>query len=392
LRREAILPERGGIVSLFSKRVLLTIAAIALFIPVIAACGSDDDASDDAVDDVATDVVDDDAADDAVVDEPEDDDAVVEDDDAVVEDDDAMAEDDDAVVEDDDEAAMDDEDDAVADDDAAADAPQLEGEITFGYIEGWDEGVAASYLWAAILEDHGMTVNMEPIAEAGILYQGVASQDIDIYIAAWLPLTHESYWDNFGDDLESLNVWYEDAVLALSVPQYVADDHGITSLADLADNADLFDSTITGIEPGAGMMALAMDEVMPTYGLEDWNLLESSTAAMLTEWSSAYNNEEPIVVTLWEPHWAYAEWEVHNLEDPEGAWGEADGLESVAWAGFSDEYPEVADLLANFYMEAEEIGELMDYVTVQAEDGEQMDYTRQWLEDGGQDIVDGWMN
>lgn len=375
--------------SYFPKRVLLTIAAIALFLPVIAACGSDDDATDD-VDDAVTDVADD-GVDDAVV-EDTDEDAVEEDDAAVEEDDEMVEEEDDAVVDEEDDAAMEEDDAEAVDDDAAADAPQLEGEITLGFIEGWDEGVASSYLWAAILEDHGMTVNLEPIAEAGILYQGVASQDIDIYIAGWLPLTHESYWDQFGEDLESLNVWYEEAVLALSVPQYVADEHGITSLADLADNADLFDSTITGIEPGAGMMALAMDEVMPAYGIEDWTLLESSTAAMLTEWGGAYNDEEPIVVTLWEPHWAYAEWEIHNLEDPEGAWGAADGIESVAWAGFSEEYPEVADMLSNFYMEAGEIGELMDYVTVQAEDGEQMDYTRQWLDDGGQDLVDSWMN
>lgn len=377
--------------SYFPKRLLLTIAAIALFLPVIAACADDDDDASDDVDDAVTEVSDE-GTDDAATDE-EDEEMVEEDEDAAMdEEDEEMTEEDDEMVEEDDEAAMDEEDDEAAEDEDAADAPQLEGEITFGYIEGWDEGVAASYLWAAILEDHGMTVNMEPIAEAGILYQGVSAQDIDIYVAAWLPLTHESYWDQFGEDLESLNVWYEDAVLALSVPQYVADDHGITSLADLADNADLFDSTITGIEPGAGMMALAMEEVMPAYGIEDWTLLESSTAAMLTEWSGAYDSEEPIVVTLWEPHWAYAAWEVHNLEDPEGAWGEADGLESVAWAGFSDEHPEVAELMSNFYMEAGEIGELMDYVTVQAEDGEQMEYTRQWLEDGGQELVDSWMN
>lgn len=382
--------------SWFSKRALLIVTAIALFSLVVAACNGDDDATDDVADDPVTDVADD--TDDAMVDDTDDaateetddavaeetDDAAMEEDDAAMEEDDAAMEEDDAVVEEeDDEAAMDDEDEVAAD---------LEGELTFGYIEGWDEGVAYSYLWAAVLENHGMTVNMEPIAEAGILYEGVSAGDIDVYPAAWLPLTHESYWDSYGDSLESLNVWYDEALLALSVPQNVADEHGIESLADLADNADLFDSTITGIEPGAGMMELAMDEVMPAYGLEDWTLLESSTAAMLTEWTGAYDADEPIVVTLWEPHWAYAEWEIHNLEDPEGAWGESDGLEAVAWEGFSDEYPEVADMMADSTMEAEEIGELMDYVTVQAEDGEQLEYAQMWLDDGGQDIVDGWMN
>ena len=345
--------------SWISRRGVLIVAALALMLPIIAAC-ADDDADDDVVDTDDTEVVDDatDDADDAVAEET---------DDAVEEADDAVEEDDDADVED-------------------------AGEITIGFIEGWSEGVAASYLWGALLEAEGYDVNMEPIAEAGILYQGIAAQDVDLYVAAWLPLTHESYWDANEGDLEHIGTWYEEALLALSVPQYVADDHGVTSLADLADNADLFDSTITGIEPGAGMMGIAADSVMPTYGIDDWDLLESSTAAMLTEWESAYNNEEPIVVTLWEPHWAYAAWDIHNLEDPEGAWGDLDQMQVVGWTGFSDEFPEVAGWLGNFSLQSDEIGELMDYVTVQAEDGEQMEYAQMWLDDGGQDIADGWMN
>jgi glycine betaine/proline transport system substrate-binding protein len=264
--------------------------------------------------------------------------------------------------------------------------------ITIGYIEGWSEGVAASYLWGALLEDEGYDVELEAIAEAGFLYEGVAAQDIDLYVAAWLPLTHESYWEAHDGDLEHIGTWYEEALLALSVPQYVVDEHGVASLADLADNADLFDSTITGIEPGAGMMGLAADSVMPTYGIEDWTLLESSTAAMLTEWSSAYDAGEPIVVTLWEPHWAYAEWDIHNLEDPEGAWGPLDQMQVVGWSGFSEEFEDVARWLGNFHMESDEIGELMDYVTVQAEDGEELDYARQWLEDGGQQVADQWID
>jgi glycine betaine/proline transport system substrate-binding protein len=350
---------------LFSRQAFLIILAFALLIPVLAAC-ADDDADDDVIDDDVAEQVDD----------------IVEDDDAVLEDDDDVAEPDDGVVEDDD-AVADDDDDAVVDEGGA---------ISIGYIEGWSEGVAASYLWGALLEDAGYEVTMQPMSEAGFLYQGIASQDIDLYVAAWLPLTHENYWEAHEGDLEHVGTWYEEALLALSVPQYVVDEYGITSIADLEDNADLFDSTITGIEPGAGMMGLAAESVMPTYGIDDWNLLESSTAAMLAEWDSAYSNEEPIVVTLWEPHWAYAAWDIHNLEDPDGAWGDLDQMQVISWTGFSEEFSQAAQWLGNFSMEADEIGELMDYVTVQADDGEQMDYARQWLDDGGQDVADGWMN
>ena len=48
------------------------------------------------------------------------------------------------------------------------------------------------------------------------------------------------------------------------------------------------------------------DDVIPTYGLEDMEFLTSSTAAMLSELKSATDKGENVVVTLWEPHRAYA--------------------------------------------------------------------------------------
>ena len=55
---------------------------------------------------------------------------------------------------------------------------------------------------------------------------------------------------------------------------------------------------------------------MPSYGLTDWNLVESSTAAMLSELDKAIANKEPIVVTLWRPHWAFEKYNLRYLKDP----------------------------------------------------------------------------
>lgn len=377
----------------FSRHGFMIIAVVSMLALVLAACNGDDNGDDDTTTDDAVEEVEETT--------PADEEAVDEDEATETEDEETPATEDDAETDDatpeEDETATDDEAEEDTDTNGDAAAPSGDGqEITIGFIEGWSEGVAASYLWAVMLEDAGFDVTMHPMSEAGILYQGIAGQDIDVYTTAWLPLTHEEYWNNHVEEvdepeLEYIGTWYDEAVLALSVPQYVVDEHGIESLADLADNADLFDSTITGIEPGAGMMRLAAESIMPTYGLDDWTLLESSTAAMLTEFETAYENGEPIVITMWEPHWAYAAWDLHNLEDPEGAWGELDELQVIAWAGFSDEFPEVAEWMSNFELASEDIAELMDYVTVQAEDGEEMEYARQWLDDGGQEIADQWL-
>ncbi|CAD5997255.1 glycine betaine ABC transporter substrate-binding protein [Agreia sp. COWG] len=65
------------------------------------------------------------------------------------------------------------------------------------------------------------------------------------------------------------------------------EDAPISSLAELKDNADLFDNRIVGIEPGAGLTKATTERVIPAYGLDDMHYVTSSTAAMLTELTSA---------------------------------------------------------------------------------------------------------
>jgi glycine betaine/proline transport system substrate-binding protein len=62
---------------------------------------------------------------------------------------------------------------------------------------------------------------------------------------------------------------------------------------------------IIGIEPGAGL-TMATQRMIKDYGLSDWTLQTSTTAAMLAALKKAVDAKKPIVVTLWRPHWAYS--------------------------------------------------------------------------------------
>src|SRR5690606_3542859 len=62
---------------------------------------------------------------------------------------------------------------------------------------------------------------------------------------------------------------------------------------------------IIGIEPGAGIMAQA-SKALEDYGLDQWTLVEGSSAAMVAELQKAYHAEKPIIVTGWSPHWKFA--------------------------------------------------------------------------------------
>lgn len=100
--------------------------------------------------------------------------------------------------------------------------------IRIGYIN-WDEDVATTLMWKKILEAKGYSVKTTQISDAGPVYVGLAKGDIDLYLDAWLPATHKTYWDKYGDDLTKITKWYDSAPLTIAVPKYMK----IDSLADL---------------------------------------------------------------------------------------------------------------------------------------------------------------
>ncbi|MFP4513092.1 MAG: glycine betaine ABC transporter substrate-binding protein [Acidimicrobiales bacterium] len=259
-------------------------------------------------------------------------------------------------------------------------------EVSIGWIP-WDEDVAVTNLWEALLEEQGVSVETTQ-SDVGPVYTGVASGDLDLFLDAWLPATHADYWEEFEADLESLAIWYDEGTLELTVPAYVDD---VDSIADLADNADAFDSQIVGIEPGSGIMGITADDAMPTYGLDDWDLVESGTPAMLAELERAINNEEPIVVTLWHPHWAYGAYDLKDLEDPEGSMGEAEELHAIARADFSSDCPVIAEWISNFEMDGESLAALTNLVINEADS--EMEGVEEWLSDeDNRALADSWMS
>jgi glycine betaine/proline transport system substrate-binding protein len=251
------------------------------------------------------------------------------------------------------------------------------GTITLGIIPSWTDGLSTAYLWKNVLEQEGYTVEIQEISEAAPLYTGVANGDIDVYPSAWPEVTHASYMEEYGDDLEDLGAYYEGAKLTFAVPEYT----DIDSIEDLKGNADMFGGRITGIEPGAGLTQVTKEQVMPTYELDgEYQLVESSTTAMLAELQNAVDSEEDIVVTLWRPFWANSEFPVKDLEDPEGALGDPETLNAIATAGFSEEFPEVAEMFGNFTLDDDEYGSLEDLVVNEYGEGQEPQAIEAWLE------------
>lgn len=251
------------------------------------------------------------------------------------------------------------------------------GTITLGYIPSWTDGLSTAYLLANRFEAMGYTVEHEPITEAGVLYAGLAQGDVDMFPSAWPEVTHASYMEEYGDSIEDLIPYYEGAVLNLAVPEYV----DITSIDELVGQADRFGGRIVGIEPGAGLTEATQDSVIPGYGLDDYELITSSTPAMITELENAIDAEEDIVVTLWSPFWAMPAYSMKALEDPEGHFGEPEALHHLGREGFGEDFPDIAEWIADATMSDEEFGSLEDMVVNQFEEGQEAEAVAKWLEE-----------
>lgn len=256
------------------------------------------------------------------------------------------------------------------------------GTITLGFLPSWTDGLSTAYLLQDQLEKIGYTVEMKTLTEAGPLYTGLAQGDVDMYPSAWPELTHAEYMETYGDDIEDLGAYYENAKLTIAVPEYSE----LTSIEDLKGKGADYDGKIIGIEPGAGLTAQT-EKMIPAYGLEgEYELVTSSTAAMLTELKTATDAQEDLVVTLWRPFWANESFGMKDLEDPMGAMGEAEGLHFLGHKGFAEEFPEAAELIEQIKLDDAQYGSLEDMVVNEYGEGNEADAVDAWLDEHGDDF------
>lgn len=252
--------------------------------------------------------------------------------------------------------------------------------IRLAYVN-WAEGVAVTHLATVLLEDMGYTVETT-MADVAPIYTSVAEGNQDIMIETWLPVTHASYWERYGDQVELISTWFDEARIGLVVPSYVTLD----SIEDLNAEKARFNGRITGIDSGAGIMGTT-ETAIEDYGLA-FELIASSGPAMAAALQSAIANEDWIVVTGWAPHWKFARYDIKFLDDPKGVYGATETVHAAARLGFSDEYPDVTQLFRNLSFDSEQIGTLMDVMEDAA--GAEARAVRQWIAEH-RDLVDSWM-
>jgi len=242
--------------------------------------------------------------------------------------------------------------------------------ITFSDV-GWTDITATTAATTVVLEALGYETDIK-VLSVPVTYISMAEGDIDIFLGNWMP-TMEGDIAPYREagTVDTVRANLEGAKYTLAVNKAAA-DMGIATFADIAANADALDGKIYGIEPGNDGNRLIMDMIADgAFGLDGFEVIESSEQGMLAQVDRASGRDEPIVFLGWEPHPMNANFEMSYLEGGDDWFGPNLGGATVftnTAAGYVDSCPNVGALLNNLEFSLAMENEIMGAILNDGED------------------------
>ncbi|MFG6666945.1 ABC transporter substrate-binding protein [Halomonas sp. HNIBRBA4712] len=163
-----------------------------------------------------------------------------------------------------------------------------------------------------------------------VIYQGMESGDIDVFLGAWLPAQREMFEPRKASGvLVDVANNVDGAQMTLAVPEYTFEE-GVQSFADLAERREAFGGRILGFGAGSAASEILHDAIdQNAWGLGDWRVADTSEVGMLSAARDAINRQQPVVWVGWTPHWMNLELPMRYLDDPENLFGDNNGESDV---------------------------------------------------------------
>lgn len=269
----------------------------------------------------------------------------------------------------------------------------FEGTITFADLD-WVSPVIHNRIAQFILEE-GYGYETDAIAgTTNPLFQGMIGDDIDVTMEIWvqqLPPWEEAV--ETGEVLD-LGVNFLDTRQGLYVPTYMIEgdsERGIDPITpdlqhvdDLPEYTDVFSDPedpskgriYTGI-PGWELTEIN-EAKLQAYGLDEHynGFIPGSSAALMTSLVAAYEQGEPWLGHLWEPHWILAQLDMTRIAEPEyteECWAQVyDGEVACHYPDidahkavnpeFAEQAPEVIEFLENYETSVDLTNQTMLYM------------------------------
>jgi glycine betaine/proline transport system substrate-binding protein len=257
---------------------------------------------------------------------------------------------------------------------------------------GWTDITSTTAATAAVVEGLGYQPETE-ILSVPVTYASLKNQDIDVFLGNWMPTMEADVRPYLEDgSVESVGVNLEGAKYTLAVPTYLA-EQGLKDFADIAEFREQLDGEIYGIEPGNDGNRLILQMIAEnTFGLEGFELVESSEQGMLAQVARATRSEEPIVFLGWEPHPMNANFDLTYLSGGDDVFGPNYGGATVytnVRAGLLEECPNLGALLRNLKFTLEMENQIMGAILDEGQAPE--DAASAWLKEHP-DVLESWLD
>ncbi|MEY2955664.1 MAG: choline transporter substrate-binding protein [Pseudomonadota bacterium] len=232
---------------------------------------------------------------------------------------------------------------------------------------GWTDITATTAATTLVLEALGYETETK-VLSVPVTYAGLAAGDVDVFLGNWMP-TMEADIAPYREagTVETVRTNLEGAKYTLATNAAGA-ALGISDFGNIKDHKDALGANIYGIEPGNDGNRLILDMIASgPFGLDGFEIVESSEQGMLAEVARKTEAGEPIVFLGWEPHPMNANFEMTYLTGGDDYFGPNLGGAIVATntrAGFAAECPNTGALLQNLafslHMENEIMGAILN--------------------------------
>jgi len=257
---------------------------------------------------------------------------------------------------------------------------------------GWTDITATTAATSVVLEALGYETDTL-VLSVPVTYTSLANGDVDIFLGNWMPTMEADiapYRESGTVDTVRANLEGAKYTLATNAAGAAL---GIADFADIAANADALDDEIYGIEPGNDGNRLIMDMIEANaFGLEGFEVVESSEQGMLAQVARATDRDEPIIFLGWEPHPMNANFDLTYLTGGDDWFGPNLGGATVytnTRAGYTEACPNVGALLNNLEFSLAMENEIMGAILNDGEDPE--DAARAWMA-ANTDAVMAWLD
>jgi glycine betaine/proline transport system substrate-binding protein len=213
---------------------------------------------------------------------------------------------------------------------------------------GWTDITATTAVASQLLQGLGYAPTIQ-ILSVPVTYISLKNKSIDVFLGNWMPTMQADRAPYVADkSVEVVRANLEGAKYTLAVPQATY-DAGLHGFSDIARFRDQLGGKIYGIEPGNDGNRVVHGMIRDgKFGLQDFDLVESSEQGMLAQLERAIRRGEMIVFLGWEPHPMNINYKIRYLEDPTNTFGPANGGAAVytnVRAGYLDDCPNVSRFL-----------------------------------------------